>query len=68
MLPFKYQLTKRERECLQWIANGKSAYEISVILNISQRTVEAHLSSSKEKFGVSKITNLIYKAAKGNFI
>ncbi len=44
------KLTPRELEVLSWITKGKSAWEISVILNISNRTVEFHNSNILAKF------------------
>lgn len=43
-------LTKREFECLYWLAQGKTLEEISIILAITVRTVKAHVSNIKEKF------------------
>lgn len=43
------QLSDRELEILQWIAAGKSQQDIADILNISNRTVEVHLRSSRNK-------------------
>lgn len=45
------KLTPREREVLVWSAQGKSAWEIGEILNISQRTVEQHAANACEKLG-----------------
>ena len=42
-------LSTREREILQWIAGGKSQQDVADILSISQRTVEVHLRSAREK-------------------
>jgi len=43
-------LTKREREVLQWTAAGKTSWEISQILGVSESTVTAHLRSAATKF------------------
>jgi len=45
-------LTVRELEVLKWTAIGKTSWEISLILNISERTVNFHLSQSAGKLGV----------------
>lgn len=45
------RLAAREIECLKWSAAGKSAWDISVILHISQRTVEQYLASAAFKLG-----------------
>jgi LuxR family quorum-sensing transcriptional regulator LasR len=45
-------LTKRELECLRWVAHGKSSGEISVILGISEHGVVHHMRNCMSKFGV----------------
>jgi len=42
-------LSAREREVLQWVAAGKTYAEVGEILSISDRTVEVHLRSAREK-------------------
>ncbi len=44
-------MTKRELECMKWAAEGKTSWEISQLLNISQRTVDFHLSNCISKTG-----------------
>ncbi len=46
-------LTRRERECLEWAAAGKSDWEIGQILSISAKTVNFHIENIKRKFGVT---------------
>ncbi|MEA2883830.1 MAG: LuxR family transcriptional regulator, quorum-sensing system regulator BjaR1 [Bradyrhizobium sp.] len=43
-------LTRREKEALRWVAAGKTAWEISQILSISQATVHDHLKAAARKF------------------
>jgi DNA-binding CsgD family transcriptional regulator len=43
------RLTSREREVLDWTARGKTAFEISIILSISERTVNFHVNNLKVK-------------------
>jgi len=38
-------MTKRELECIKWAAEGKTSWEISKLLSISQRTVDFHLAN-----------------------
>lgn len=45
-------LTKRQREIMEWIAQGKTSAEASIILNISARTVEKHLEAVFQRLGV----------------
>lgn len=56
------RLTPREKECLLWSAEGKTAWETSVILNISERTVNYHLNNSAEKLEVYNRQHAIAKA------
>ncbi len=48
----KIDVTPRQLECLAWVAQGKSATEIGIILGISGRTVEKHIAKICEVFGV----------------
>lgn len=47
-------LTDRQRECVMWAARGKSDWEISRILAISEETVTRHLKLARERYGVPK--------------
>lgn len=55
-------LTDRQRDCLVWAARGKSDWEISRILGISQETVIQHLKQARERYGVGKRTLLAVHA------
>lgn len=44
-------LSDRERDCIGFVAQGKSDWEISVILSISQSTVHTHVENAKRKLG-----------------
>jgi LuxR family transcriptional regulator, quorum-sensing system regulator BjaR1 len=61
-------LTNREIECLKWSAAGKTAWEISVILSISARTVEQFLISSAHKMKATNRTQTVAEALRRNFI
>ena len=56
------QLTAREKECLLWTAEGKTAWEVSQILNIAERTVVFHLKNAAEKLGVTNRPQAIARA------
>lgn len=45
----KHNITSREKEILIWLKEGKSTWEISVILNISQNTVKFHIKNILNK-------------------
>lgn len=45
-------LTSREKEVLNWVKKGKSSWDISAILNISERTVKFHVDNIMKKLDV----------------
>lgn len=55
-------LTPREREVLRWSAAGKSYWEISVILGISERTVRFFMSNARQKLDVVSNTQAVATA------
>jgi LuxR family transcriptional activator of conjugal transfer of Ti plasmids len=52
-------LSPREYECLEWTAQGKSAWEIGHILGITRRTASFHLENAKAKLGVHSISHAV---------
>lgn len=46
-------LTRRQTEVLRWFAQGKSAWDISIILGVSEATVRFHLAGVRRKYGVN---------------
>jgi DNA-binding CsgD family transcriptional regulator len=50
-------LTPREREVLQWIAIGKTSYEIGMILGIGETTVNSHAVAICRKLNASSRTH-----------
>lgn len=56
------RLSRREIEVLQWVAAGKSQFDIGDILNISHRTVEVHLRSAREKLGTLSTVQAVGRA------
>jgi DNA-binding NarL/FixJ family response regulator len=55
---FGGDLTKRQREVLQLVAEGKTAKEIASVLNISIKTVEFHKTSIMDALGIRTIAEL----------
>ena len=53
------RLSRREVECLEWAAQGKSSWEIGCILGISRNTVAYYLENAKEKLGVRTIAQAV---------
>jgi len=56
------KLTDRQRECILWVARGKSDWEISRILGVKHETVVRHLKQARERYGVGKRTMLAVQA------
>jgi LuxR family transcriptional regulator, quorum-sensing system regulator BjaR1 len=47
------KLTRRERECLSWVAAGKTDWEISQILNIAEQTAHEYVQNALTKLGAA---------------
>ena len=60
--PRVVEATARQLECLAWVAEGKTAAEIGIILDISPRTVQTHLARACGAFGVHKTVQAVVKA------
>ncbi len=60
--PARRKLTPREREVLVWAAAGKSAWETSVLLGISEATVITHLEHTRRKLNVANTTQAVVVA------
>lgn len=62
------RLTERERECLNWSANGKSAWAISQIIGVSENTVNFHLKSAMKKLGTSNRVQAVAIAVRAGLV
>lgn len=51
--PIDVALTDREIEALTWVAKGKSSTDIAVLMRVSERTVNFHISNVIRKLGVA---------------
>jgi DNA-binding NarL/FixJ family response regulator len=51
--PIDVPLTDREIEALTWVAKGKSSTDIAVLMKVSERTVNFHISNVIRKLGVA---------------
>ena len=61
-------ITDRQRDCLVWVARGKSDWEISRIIGISPETVVRHVKQARERYGVEKRTSLLIRTLFGGTI
>jgi len=56
------KLTQRQREVLQLLAEGHSAKDIAVVLDISARTVEFHKYRIMDNLGITTVAELVQYA------
>lgn len=61
-------LTRRERDCLEWVAGGKSSWEIGRVLGISEATVNFHLGNAATKLGVRGRVSAVAQAIRQGLI
>ena len=61
-------LTEQERLCLSWTMRGKTAWEISQILNRSRPTVDFHLQKAMRKLSASNKFHAAFKALQADLI
>lgn len=60
------ELSPRERECLLWIAQGKTSHEIAAILGISEATTNFHVGNVLRKLKASnRVQAAAYAVAQG---
>jgi DNA-binding NarL/FixJ family response regulator len=64
----RQQLTPREREIMQPLAEGKSNKEVADALGISLRTAETHRASILRKLGVASVASLVRYAIRNNIV
>jgi len=55
-------LTARERELLEWSAQGKSTDDIACILGVTRNTVESHQRNIRGKLDAINVAHAIVKA------
>lgn len=57
------RLTKRQREVLQWVGDGKTTQDIAILLGLTAATVEKHLRLARESLDVETTAQAVLKAA-----
>ena len=62
------QLSPRESEILQLVAEGKSNKEVANTLNLSVKTVETHRARTMEKLDLHTVSDLIRYAVRNQII
>ncbi|EEE37554.1 autoinducer-binding transcriptional regulator, LuxR family [Rhodobacteraceae bacterium KLH11] len=59
-------LTKRQREALQWVGDGKTTQDIALLMGLTAATVEKHLRLAREALSVETTAQAVLKAALQN--
>jgi len=66
--PRKVHLSGREIECLRWAAAGKTAWETSEILHLSEQTIVQYMKSAMRKLGAQNKGHAIAEAMRAALI
>jgi DNA-binding NarL/FixJ family response regulator len=61
-------LTPREREIVQLLAEGKSTKEVASHLNLSVKTAETHRSNIMRKLNLHSVSGLVLYAVRNNMV
>jgi len=64
-LPYSHArpLTKRQREVLEWVGDGKTTQDIAQIMGLTAATVEKHLRLARDNLDVDTTAQAVLKAA-----
>jgi LuxR family quorum sensing-dependent transcriptional regulator len=62
------KLSPREIECLKWASVGKSSWEIGMILDLSQTTIEQYIKSAAHKLSATNRVQTVAEAIRGGII
>jgi DNA-binding NarL/FixJ family response regulator len=62
------QITGREREVVQLLAEGKTSKEVATMLNVSVKTVETHRSNILRKLDCHSVTELVRYAVRNHIV
>lgn len=64
----KRSLTDRQREALEWVADGKTTQDVALLMQVSPAMVEKHLRLAREALSVETTTQAVAKASLLNLI
>lgn len=59
-------LTKRQREALEWVGDGKTTQDIALLMGLTSATVEKHLRLARESLSVETTAQAVLKASLHN--
>lgn len=61
-------LTERQRQALEWVADGKTTQDVAMLMEVSAAMVEKHLRLAREALSVETTTQAVAKASLLNLI
>lgn len=61
-------LTQRQREALEWVADGKTTQDVAVLMGVSPAMVEKHLRLARQALDVETTAQAVAKAALLNMV
>lgn len=61
-------LTERQRQALEWVADGKTTQDVALLMEVSAAMVEKHLRLAREALSVETTTQAVAKASLLNII
>jgi DNA-binding CsgD family transcriptional regulator len=61
-------LTARQREALEWVADGKTMQDVGLLMGVSAAMVEKHLRLARDALDVETTTQAVAKSALMNMI
>ena len=61
-------LTKRQKEALEWVGEGKTTQDIAIIMGLTPATIEKHLRLAREALDVETTAQAVLKASFQNQI
>jgi len=64
----KRSLTERQRQALEWVADGKTTQDVAMLMEVSAAMVEKHLRLAREALSVETTTQAVAKASLLNLI
>lgn len=65
-VPPNRALTKRQREALEWVGDGKTTQDIALLMGLTSATVEKHLRLAREALSVETTAQAVLKASLHN--
>jgi DNA-binding NarL/FixJ family response regulator len=65
---YRQELTPKQREVLQLIAEGRQMKEVGIILGMTARTVAFHKYNARDALGLKTTAELIHYAMKSNMV